>query len=129
MDHSKLGSNSGPSNSPELPNTLIGDNGLVETLEAAAETDLAAADPEVHMEWKQFIRQEVERLQNPENTGRKRDPKEAETDTSPPATSDQALASIIERLPVERLIDSAVRFLKKKAKPKKSKKSKKHRRR
>ncbi len=78
----------------------------VEMLEAATEADLPAADTEADLELRQFIHQELEKVQNREKVERNRLPKEA-------ASSDQAFASIIEKIPVERMIESAVRFLKK----------------
>jgi hypothetical protein len=103
--------------STEEDNTPIEENESVEMLKATTEADPPAADTEADLEWRQFIHQELERLQNREGVERNHMPKEA-------ASSDQILASIIQKMPVERMIESAVSFLIK-AKPNPTKKSKK----
>jgi hypothetical protein len=90
--------------SAEEDNTTIEENKSGEISEAATE-----ADPE----WRQFVQQELESMRNPENDGRDRTHKE----TSSPPSLDQALGLIIEKIPLERLIDSTIRFFSKKPKP------------
>lgn len=47
----------------------------VEMLEAATEADLPAADTEADLEWRQFIHQELEKVQNREKVELNRMPK------------------------------------------------------
>jgi paraquat-inducible protein B len=109
MDHDFLPS-------AEEDSTPAEENESVEILKAATEADPPAA-AEADQEWRHFIHQELEKLQNQEKVERNGMSKEA-------SSSDQTFASMIKKIPVERMIDSAVRFLIE-AKPNPTKKSKK----
>jgi hypothetical protein len=89
--------------STEEENTPIEENESVELLKAATEANPPAAVTEADLEWRQFIHQELEKLQNREKVERNGMPKKA-------TSSNQTLASIIKKLPVESMIESAVRF-------------------
>jgi hypothetical protein len=109
-------------------NTPIEESESVELL-VVTQADPTAANTEADLVWKQFIHQELESLQNPEKVERNPMPKEAALEPSSRASLEQVLVAMIEKIPVERMIDSAVRFLRQKTEPDSEKRSRRHRRR
>jgi hypothetical protein len=105
--------------SAEEDNATIEENKSVEISEAAAE-----ANPE----WRQFVQQELESMQNPDKDEQDDMPKQKSSLIS----LDQALPHLIEKIPFERFISSTIKstigYFKKKRNQKRRKTVKKHRR-
>ncbi|CAM4010808.1 hypothetical protein [Alicyclobacillus pomorum] len=137
MDHrqSKLESDHGQTDSSELPNSNPNEEeelkeaskdhanlpSAVEdktTIEENKSAEISKAVTEADREWRQFIQQELESMRNPEKAGQDR----MQNETSSPKSLDHALDVAIEKIPFERLIDSAIRFFTKKAKEKRRRK-------
>ncbi|TMV53028.1 hypothetical protein FE783_02250 [Paenibacillus mesophilus] len=71
------------------------------------------------LEWRQFVRKELESMQNPGKTEQDRASNKAESQTGGLPSLDQAASLIIEKVPFERLLESTMKFFMKKSKKKK----------
>jgi hypothetical protein len=109
-----------PSKDHTNPPSAVEDNTTNEENKSA---EISKAVTEADREWQQFIQHELESMRNPEKAGQDR----MQNETSSPKSLDHALAEAIEKIPFERLIDSAIQFFTKKAKPTPSKKAKRRR--
>jgi hypothetical protein len=67
------------------------------------------------LEWKQFIQKELEQLENQEKDEGKEDSEKASL-----AKTGFTVSSLIEQIPLEKLINSAIRFINKKTEPEKT---------
>ncbi|UOK58704.1 hypothetical protein MGI18_06090 [Bacillus sp. OVS6] len=72
----------------------------------------AVSKQEGDLEWKRFIQKELDKLENQEKDEGKEDSEEA-----PPAETEFTLSSLIEQIPVEKLIGSAIRMFNKNTEP------------
>lgn len=79
-------------------------NESAESLEPAAK-EVSFEEQEAERRWRQFVQQELDRIQNEEKIKQK-------------STSDPSIASIIEQIPIKTIIESAVSYLKKIIDPK-----------
>ncbi|QGQ45511.1 hypothetical protein [Metabacillus sediminilitoris] len=74
------------------------------------------SNQEGNLEWKQFIQKELEKLENQEKDEGKED-----SETTSSAKTEFTLSSLIEQIPLEKMIDSAIRIFNKKTEAEKTK--------
>ncbi|CAG7650227.1 hypothetical protein PAESOLCIP111_06033 [Paenibacillus solanacearum] len=91
-----------------------------ERAEDAAQAELPQAATEADGEWRQFIRSEAEKWR------RRKDDQEA-TLNAAASGPEPTLTSVVEQLPIDRMIQSAVRLIKKELDLQSAKKRKKRR--